>query len=58
MANWVKVHPPVVRITHWINVLAVLMMVTSGWRIYNASPLFESFTFPAPCNGISPPCGS
>ena len=46
MANWVKVHPLVVRITHWINVLAVLMMVTSGWRIYDASPLFESFTFP------------
>ena len=46
MANWIKVHPLVVRITHWINVLAVLMMVTSGWRIYNASPLFESFTFP------------
>lgn len=46
MANWVKVHPLVVRITHWINVLAVLVMVTSGWRIYNASPLFESFVFP------------
>src|SRR5262245_22918632 len=46
MANWVKVHPLIVRITHWINVLAVLVMVTSGWRIYNASPLFESFTFP------------
>jgi len=46
MANWVKVHPLVVRITHWINVLAVLMMVTSGWQIYNASPLFQSFTFP------------
>jgi len=46
MANWVKVHPLVVRITHWINVLAVLMMVASGWRIYNAAPLFESFTFP------------
>jgi len=46
MANWVKVHPLIVRITHWINVLAVLMMVTSGWRIYNASPLFESFVFP------------
>jgi thiosulfate reductase cytochrome b subunit len=46
MASWVKVHPLVVRITHWINVLAVLVMVTSGWRIYNASPLFESFTFP------------
>jgi thiosulfate reductase cytochrome b subunit len=46
MANWIKVHPLVVRITHWINVLAVLVMVTSGWRIYNASPLFESFVFP------------
>jgi thiosulfate reductase cytochrome b subunit len=46
MANWVRVHPLVVRITHWINVLAVLMMAASGWRIYNASPLFESFTFP------------
>jgi thiosulfate reductase cytochrome b subunit len=46
MANWVRVHPLVVRITHWINALAVLMMVASGWRIYNASPLFESFTFP------------
>jgi len=40
------IHPLVVRITHWINVLAVLIMVTSGWQIYNASPLFD-FTFPA-----------
>ncbi len=44
-AGWVPVHPLVVRITHWINVLAVLMMLTSGWRIYNASPLFD-FRFP------------
>jgi thiosulfate reductase cytochrome b subunit len=43
------IHPLVVRITHWINVLAVLMMVTSGWRIYNASPLFP-FRIP---NGIT-----
>ena len=41
----VKVHPPVVRIAHWLNVLAVLMMITSGWRIYNADPLF-AFSFP------------
>lgn len=41
----VPIHPLVVRITHWINVLAVLMMVTSGWQIYNASPLFD-FSFP------------
>ena len=42
---WIKVHPLVVRITHWINVVAVLIMLFSGWRIYNASPLFE-FTIP------------
>ncbi len=41
----VLVHPLVVRIAHWINVLAVLMMITSGWQIYNASPLFD-FVFP------------
>jgi len=44
-ADWVKIHPLVVRITHWINALAVLVMVASGWRIYNASPLFP-FRFP------------
>jgi len=38
--RWVSIHPLIVRITHWINALAILMMVTSGWRIYNASPLF------------------
>lgn len=40
------VHPVWLRITHWVNVLAVLIMITSGWRIYNASPLFD-FDFPA-----------
>lgn len=39
------IHPLVVRITHWLNVLAVLIMITSGWQIYNASPLF-GFSFP------------
>jgi thiosulfate reductase cytochrome b subunit len=39
------VHPLSVRITHWINALAVLIMIGSGWQIYNASPLFP-FTFP------------
>jgi thiosulfate reductase cytochrome b subunit len=40
------VHPRWLRLTHWLNVIAVLIMVTSGWRIYNASPLF-GFSFPA-----------
>ena len=39
-SQWVSIHPLIVRITHWINALAILIMVTSGWRIYNASPLF------------------
>jgi thiosulfate reductase cytochrome b subunit len=39
------VHPLYVRVTHWINAVAVLIMTGSGWQIYNASPLF-AFTFP------------
>ncbi|MDE1167447.1 MAG: cytochrome b/b6 domain-containing protein [Pseudomonas sp.] len=39
-------HPRWLRLTHWLNALAVLIMATSGWRIYNASPFFD-FTFPA-----------
>jgi thiosulfate reductase cytochrome b subunit len=35
------IHPLWVRITHWINALAMFLMITSGWEIYNASPLFE-----------------
>ncbi len=35
------VHPLWLRLTHWLNALAVLIMVTSGWQIYNASPLFD-----------------
>ena len=41
----ILVHPWVVRLTHWINALAMLIMVLSGWQIYNASPLFD-FKFP------------
>jgi thiosulfate reductase cytochrome b subunit len=39
------IHPRWVRVTHWINALAMLMMIGSGWQIYNASPLFD-FVFP------------
>src|SRR5438067_10995488 len=42
----VLIHPLIVRVCHWINVVAVLIMITSGWAIYNASPLFN-FDFPA-----------
>jgi thiosulfate reductase cytochrome b subunit len=40
-----SIHPLYVRVTHWINALAMLVMIGSGWQIYNASPLFP-FTFP------------
>lgn len=38
------VQPVWVRIVHWINAVAMVMMIMSGWQIYNASPLFD-FTF-------------
>lgn len=41
----ILIHPAVVRVTHWINAVAILIMMLSGWRIYNASPLF-GFNFP------------
>jgi len=42
----IVVHPLVVRVCHWVNVAAIFLMVLSGWRIYNASPLFP-FRFPS-----------
>ena len=39
------IHPGWVRICHWVNALAMLVMIGSGWQIYDASPLFD-FTFP------------
>jgi thiosulfate reductase cytochrome b subunit len=39
------VQPGWVRVTHWLNALGAVLMVLSGWRIYNASPLF-AFRFP------------
>jgi thiosulfate reductase cytochrome b subunit len=39
------IHPRWTRITHWINALAVLLLIGSGWQIYDASPLF-GFAFP------------
>ena len=45
----VYVHRLFVRVFHWINALGMTLMIMSGWRIYNASPLFD-FRFP---NGIT-----
>ncbi len=38
-------HPLVVRVTHWLNAVAIIVMIGSGWQIYNQEPLF-GFSFP------------
>src|SRR3954447_5177166 len=40
------IQPARVRIAHWINAVAMILMIMSGWQIYNASPLFD-FKFSA-----------
>ena len=41
------IHPVWVRVTHWINALAMVLMIGSGWQIYDASPLpLFQFEFP------------
>jgi thiosulfate reductase cytochrome b subunit len=44
--NHNMVQPGWVRITHWINAVAVVLMVMSGWQIYDASPIFPAIQFP------------
>jgi thiosulfate reductase cytochrome b subunit len=34
------IQPAWVRTVHWINAVAMILMIMSGWQIYNASPLF------------------
>src|SRR4051812_10186586 len=40
------IQPAWVRALHWTNAIAMVLMIMSGWQIYNASPLF-GFNFPA-----------
>jgi thiosulfate reductase cytochrome b subunit len=35
------IQPAWVRTLHWINAFAMILMIMSGWQIYNASPLFD-----------------
>lgn len=41
----IQTHPIAARVTHWLMALAILLLIGSGWRIYNASPIFD-FRFP------------
>lgn len=40
------IHPAWLRVMHWLNALAVVVLMMSGWRIYNATA-FLGFAIPA-----------
>ncbi|MBB3000673.1 MULTISPECIES: cytochrome b/b6 domain-containing protein [Paraburkholderia] len=40
------IHPAWVRIFHWVNAVAVIVMCLSGWQVYEASPIFSAIRFP------------
>ena len=39
-------HPLPVRIMHWVNALAMIIMITSGWGIYNDAVIIGGLYFP------------
>jgi thiosulfate reductase cytochrome b subunit len=39
------IQPAWVRAMHWTNAFAMVLMIMSGWQIYNASPLFDFLKF-------------
>src|SRR6266705_744782 len=43
--GYVVLHTGMVRLTHWVWALGIVILIGSGWRIYNQEPLFD-FTFP------------
>lgn len=45
MGKPTPLHPLIVRLTHWINAIAMTVMVMSGWEIHNAHPI-APFSFP------------
>jgi len=40
-----RLHPWSVRIMHWINAVAMLVMITSGWGIYNDDVIIRGLLF-------------
>ena len=41
-----RLHPLPVRIMHWINAAAMIIMIMSGWKIYNDDVIFSWLRFP------------
>jgi len=40
-----RLHPLAVRIMHWTNALSVLMLIFSGWKIYDDYPILSWLRF-------------
>jgi thiosulfate reductase cytochrome b subunit len=41
-----KLHPAALRTMHWINAVAIVLLIGSGWKIYNDEVLFGWLHFP------------
>ena len=41
-----KLHPLPLRMMHWLNAVTILVMIGSGWTIYNGQPIFGWLRFP------------
>lgn len=41
-----KMHPLPIRIMHWANAIAMIIMIMSGWKIYNDEVIFGFLHFP------------
>ncbi len=41
-----KLHPLPIRIMHWLNAVAMIVMITSGWGIYDDDAVIKGFYFP------------
>ena len=39
-------HPLPIRVMHWTNAVAILIMISSGWKIYNDDVIFGWLHFP------------
>jgi len=41
-----RLHPLPLRVMHWINAVTIIVMIGSGWKIYNDEVLFGWLHFP------------
>ena len=41
-----RLHPTLLRVMHWVNAFAIIVMIGSGWKIYNDEALFGWLHFP------------